>query len=142
MGCSGCTACCTMFPIEAIGKPVDTHCQYCDSGCTIYGHKPRTCSEYECAYLQATGVPETLRPDRCGVIFTKRTERIFSGVLVTGVAVTDAAKQQARDFLRQGYSVVLLSVRKPKPYVMLADGHDAEAVVREYEESLGGHVQH
>lgn len=142
MECGSCTACCTMFPIASIGKPANARCPHCDSGCLIYEDKPLTCTEYECAYLQVTGIPESLRPDRCGVIFTKRTDRIFSGVLVSGGTVTDEAKQQIQAFIRQGFSVILLSVKKPKPHVILASGHAADTIVKEYEESLGGNLQH
>ena len=138
-GCGDCTACCTLFPIEPIGKPMNTHCQYCESECSIYGNKPQMCTDFECAYLQADNVPEGLRPDKCGVIFTKKTDNMFSGTLIPEVGITDAAKGQIQSFNDQGYSVVLLSLKEKKPLLVLAAGHDAEVVMAEYKEAISGY---
>lgn len=141
MECAECTACCTLLPIAPIGKPVNTPCPHCDGGCSIYKTKPQTCNEFECAYIQAPSVPEALRPDICGIIFYKKTERIMVGAL-TGSEVTDTARRQVTDFNAQGYSVVLLSVARGKPHLMLSDGHGAEDVMSEYVGALRGNLQH
>lgn len=120
---------------------MDTHCQHCDSGCTIYYKKPEICTNFECSYLQAQNVPVELRPDNCGVIFAKTTDRVFSGTLVTGVATTDAAKGQIQAFLMQVYAVVLVSTEKDTPYVMAPKGENPRAMYREYEEAISGNVR-
>lgn len=142
MQCDGCTACCTLLPIEAINKPVNTPCQYCDAGCSIYPDRPQTCAEFECAYLQGRNVPLSLRPDNCGIIFIKRTDRIFSGVLMADRKPTEAARGQIDAFLKQGFSVVLSSLSEKKPLLMLADNHNSDDIMGEYKEALSGNVQH
>ena len=137
--CGDCRACCTLLPVDAIEKPVNTRCQHvCATGCSIYQTRPDTCAEFDCAYLQAENVPESLRPDKCGVIFIKRADRIFSGLLMPGVKTTDAAKAQVDSFLKQGYSVVLTSLEINQPLVKLAEGHDPKEIHNEYREALGG----
>lgn len=106
MECGECTACCTVLPIKAISKPINTTCPHCEGGCTIYDSKPQTCSEFECAYIQGANVPEGLRPDKCGVIFIKQDDKTFKGVLIPTMEVTDIAKSQMNDFMKQGFKVI------------------------------------
>jgi len=139
--CGDCTACCTLFPIAPIGKPVNTHCPHCDGGgCSIYDDKPQTCTDFICAYLQGKNLPKELRPDKCGVIFIKHTENIFSGALIHGAKITDIAKGQAMAFNKQGYSVIMLSVDEKHPYVMLADKHEIGSIMKEYKEAMSGNL--
>jgi Fe-S-cluster containining protein len=106
MECGNCTACCTVLPIKAINKPINTPCPNClRGGCSIYDNKPQTCTEFECAYLQAKNVPVSLRPDRCGVIFIKKTDSRFDGVLIKDRSITETAKAQIEAFKQQGYEV-------------------------------------
>lgn len=140
MNCDGCTACCILLPIDAISKPVNTDCQYCNNGCRIYESRPQTCADFECAYLQGRNLPRSLRPDECGIIFIKRTDRIFSGVLMADMQPTNAAKGQIDAFVKQGYSVILSSLSEKKPLIMLADGHDSNEVMDEYKEALSGNL--
>ena len=137
MRCAECNACCFLFPIPEINKPENKLCEhYCD-GCDIHDRKPKMCIDYNCAYLQYEDAPESLRPDQCGIVFTKKTDRIFSGILVPGVEVTDMAKGQINAFLDQGYSVVLLSTGR-KPHVIPEDGREPKAVYDEYAEAISG----
>lgn len=141
MRCGACKACCELFPIVEIGKPAGKLCpHYCD-GCSIHETKPKSCAEYDCAYLQSEDAPESLRPDRCGIVFTKKSDRIFSGILVPGVEVTDMAKRQINSFLDQGYSVVLLADGR-RPHVMAADNLDPKSVYAEYVGVLSDNSRH
>lgn len=130
-----------MFPIKEIAKPVNTHCPNCDKGCLIYDTKPQECTDFMCAYLQVD-THESLRPDKCGIIFVKKTDRIFTGSMVTGAKVTNDAKGQIQSFNDQGYSVVLLSMEEEKPFVKLAKGHEIEEIITEYKETISGDLQH
>lgn len=66
--CGECTECCTVFRIDEIKKPKHVKCEHCsDKGCGIHLSKPKTCSEYECAYTRSNWNLK-LRPDKCGVI--------------------------------------------------------------------------
>lgn len=140
MDCGACTACCTVLPIAVIGKPINTPCQYCDKGCSIYEGRPKTCAEFECAYYQGKELSEKLRPDNCGIIFFKRTDRIFTGAVVEGVKATAAAKHQIGAFNKQGFTVILLSEKEKTPLLCLAEGHEADDIMREYTETLDGYL--
>ena len=106
MECGDCKACCTALVIKVLNKPANTPCQnLCDKGCSIYDSKPQTCTEFECAYIQGTNIPESLRPDKCGVIFIKQDSKTFKSVLIPGMEVTDMAKAQMNDFMKQGFRV-------------------------------------
>lgn len=133
-------ACCTMLQIDAIDKPANVQCRHCDNGCAIHAMKPQTCADYECAYYQGKDVPLSLRPDNCGIIFTKKSDRIFSGVLVSGVPVADVAKAQIQAFNEQGYSVVLINAEKMSLKPMLSAGHDPQEIEQEFKEAIGGNV--
>lgn len=139
--CGECTACCTLFPIEPINKPINTACQYSTGkGCSIYNDKPQMCTDFICAYLQSDNTSKSIRPDKCGIIFIKKTDRIFSGALIQGAQVTDMAKKQIQAFNDQGYSVILLSVEEKKPYIKLANNHDAANIFNEYKEAISGNL--
>lgn len=142
MECKDCTACCTLLRIEALDKEEYTPCRYCAGGCTIYDTKPQTCTEFECAYLQAKNIPESLRPDRCGIVFIKRTDSIFSALILPDQEVTDMAKNQIQAFRNQGYSVVIISPENKVPHIALAEGHNSGAIYKEYVEFLSGNLQH
>jgi len=69
--CDGCRFCCWVYnitdiPDEAIGfefKSALKHCQHeCSKGCSLHGtiHKPSTCVEFKCPYLQDDDI---YRPD-------------------------------------------------------------------------------
>lgn len=77
-GCGECTACCTllavdMSPVSSIDKPERTKCTHvCKKGCSIYGHKPTSCSVFMCMWL-ATQIfddemPIAWRPDKVGCV--------------------------------------------------------------------------
>jgi hypothetical protein len=131
MECGDCTACCTLSAVSELNKKAGEHCVHCiNNGCAIYGKHPQVCKDFECAFLQG-GTNIELRPDKCGVMFFKKSDRIFCGMPVPGVAVTDLAKGQINSFLGQGYSVVLLKIGE-RPHIKLAEGHDENEVYEEY----------
>ena len=80
--CGSCTACCRVFSIaEMPEKKAGDWCQHCavGKGCKIYEKRPPTCVEFSCLWLlsQDRGprekLPESLRPDRCKVVFSPST---------------------------------------------------------------------
>jgi hypothetical protein len=110
-----------------------------DNGCKIYGKHPQVCKDFRCAFLQG-GTEIELRPDKCGVMFFKKSDQIFCGTLVPGVPVTDMAKRQIASFKEQGYSVVMLK-RGEKPHIELAEGHNDAEIYKEYVNTvINGHV--
>jgi len=129
--CGDCTVCCTLSVVKELNKKVGEACKLCISNsCSIYGNHPQVCKDYECAYLQAGGNIE-LRPDKCGVMFSKKSDRIFSAMLVPDVPITDLAMKQIVSFNKQGYSVVMLKLGEER-HIELAEGHDRETINKEY----------
>ncbi|MFN3650667.1 MAG: hypothetical protein ACK47B_13915 [Armatimonadota bacterium] len=55
----------------AFEKPHRTPCPHLVKiGCGIYPERPPVCRRFQCGWLQAPNLPEGLRPDRCGVLFS------------------------------------------------------------------------
>lgn len=138
--CGDCNGCCSLFPVEEINKPRNTLCQYWDNGCTIYDKRPQACRDYDCGYIQGKGISEKLRPDKCGIIFSKRSERIFTGSLIPLIDVTEEAKKQVYSFSKQGFSVILFSVDEPTIHIVLSEGHNEQSIKEEYTRLINGNV--
>lgn len=80
--CGDCRMCCKTpyIKTEFLGHPFEkaSHsvCSHCDSevGCSVNYAKPTACRSFRCLWLQSRDknwiMPDELRPDRCGVIFT------------------------------------------------------------------------
>jgi len=131
MTCGECTVCCTLSVVSELNKKVGEQCRYCiNNKCSIYGKHPQVCKDFECAYLQG-GTNIELRPDKCGIMFFKKSDRIFVGMLVPNVPVSNLAKGQIDSFKKQGYSVILLKLGE-KPYIELAEGHTRQDIYDEY----------
>ena len=123
MECGECTVCCTLSVVDELNKKAWERCFNCiGNGCSIYGKHPQVCKDFECAYLQGGNNIE-LRPDKCGVMFWKKSERIFCGAMMPGVPITDVVLKQIASFKNQGYSLVLLKIGE-KPYIELSEGHN------------------
>lgn len=138
--CGACTACCILLPVTEINKPRNVLCEHCEVGCSIYKDRPQSCVEFNCAYLQADNAPESLRPDKCGIMFIKKTDRVFTGYLVPNTKVTDVAKGQIDNFQKQGYSVLLFSDKEKVPLLKLGNKHKKDEIILEYNESLNGNI--
>lgn len=87
--CGDCRACCTALSVKEIEKPVNVPCaNLCKTGCGIYATRPKSCKDYQCAWLQ--GVGHVLdRPDKTGVIFDAPSDpgdRIYARELWEGAA--------------------------------------------------------
>ena len=124
MDCGECTLCCELFPVKWLSKPANEPCIHCDNGCAIHETKPKECSGFDCAFVQGVDVAVKFRPDNCGVIFERLTDKIFYGTVNHNKEISEDGKTQARGFVRQGFSVVLGSLRKKKPFFMINEKHD------------------
>lgn len=130
--CGECTVCCTLSVVKALNKKAWETCKHCISNsCSVYGEHPDECKEFDCAYLESGVENATLRPDNCNVMFVKKNDRIFTGMIVPGTSITDTAKKQIVSFNRQGYSVVLLA-KDESPILVAASGHNENEIREEY----------
>lgn len=131
MECGECTACCTLSVVSELNKKAGEHCTHCvNNGCEIHGKHPQVCKDFSCAYFQG-GSNVELRPDKCGIMFSKKSERIFCGTVVPDVPVSDLAKGQIVSFKEQGYSIILLKLGE-QPHIQVAEGHKKEEIFQEY----------
>lgn len=48
-------------------------------GCGIYPVRPPVCRRFQCAWLSAPNLPEAMRPDRCGVMFSTNDSPLKAG---------------------------------------------------------------
>lgn len=142
MSCGECTACCTLFPVKWLNKGINTPCIHCDKGCLIQDTKPDECRDFNCAYIQSGATNEKLRPDNCGIVFEKVSDRIFYGTVIPEAKITDYAKGQVNAFVKQGFSVVLASLNETSNKFFINIDHDEYEIRNEFAEILNGNLQH
>lgn len=80
--CGECRQCCITLYIEPgngwnrPAKHSHVACEHCDKevGCLVHYNRPPCCRRFRCLWLASQDknwrLPDDLRPDRCGVIFT------------------------------------------------------------------------
>ena len=82
--CGECFACCYVLAIQDIPvgkvKPAGQDCPHLaresEHPCSIYAERPRTCVDYQCAWVREAGFGDVEhRPDKIGVLFTPRDNK-------------------------------------------------------------------
>ena len=69
--CGSCTLCCRVLEIQALDKPAGLLCRHnTGSGCGIYPERPEACARWHCLWRRIDTLPDVLRPDRSGVMFS------------------------------------------------------------------------
>jgi len=137
--CGTCTACCKVMNFDAptLAKPAGVQCQHCTgTACGIYEDRPAPCRTFYCLWREVANMPDSLRPDRAGVIFTIEElptpanpfeKRFVIARAVNGIADFDspATRQALQVFVEQGDLPVWLSVNQERrlfhPYPALRD---------------------
>ena len=132
MECGECTLCCDLFPVKWLNKPANTKCVHCDLGCKIHDTKPAECTDFDCAYVQMENIPIDLRPDKCGIIFEKLDDKIFYGTVNHNAKISDFGKGQINAFLKQGYSVILASLKEKEPKFFINEEHNEKEIRNEF----------
>jgi len=109
MDCGTCTACCRDLELHEIPSKIGEPCSKCEEGvgCTIYETRPKECKEFLCVWAQMEKVGEDLRPDKCGVIFSRTSKDVMSGRVDQRRKMTQLAAKQIESFKKEGFSVVL-----------------------------------
>ncbi len=73
--CGQCTVCCRVLEIEALGKPAGVLCRHnTGNSCGIYEERPEACVQWHCLWRRISALPDALRPDRSGVVFSLERE--------------------------------------------------------------------
>ena len=86
--CGDCSACCITLGIDVpeLRKQPGVPCQHLvGGGCGIYQTRPTLCREYYCLWRLLVELPDMVRPDRCGVMFSLRTTPFQPGPFGTQV---------------------------------------------------------
>ena len=68
--CDGCELCCTSTAVPELHKPQGVTCKHCDKGCLIYESRPKSCRDFECAWL-AGDMPDWMKPDKVHFMIEK-----------------------------------------------------------------------
>lgn len=71
--CGDCVACCRILKIDTpeLQKPAGVLCPHSTGkGCGIYEHRPPQCRTWYCLWRRIDALPDEVRPDRCGVVFS------------------------------------------------------------------------
>jgi hypothetical protein len=69
--CGTCTACCTLFPIDApdLVKQAGVACHHLSGGgCGLHPNWPKVCGEFFCGWRRLPRLGDEWRPDRCGIV--------------------------------------------------------------------------
>ncbi len=128
--CDGCSACCHVQKIEAMGKPPFMDCHHqCEAGCDLHGtgSKPKECVHYRCAYSYGllTGGAE-MRPDVLGLVVDFRASIDRHGIEVPeagdmiavwevrpGVAVSERGLALLESLAELGHALILVPYGAP-----------------------------
>ncbi len=69
--CGPCTVCCRVLEIKALHKPAGILCRHnTGTACGIYPERPEACARWHCLWRKIGALPDELRPDRSGVVFS------------------------------------------------------------------------
>jgi hypothetical protein len=144
--CGECTACCKIPKIDAptLRKPAGVMCPNCTGqSCGIYETRPEPCRSFFCLWREVATMPDTLRPDRIGVMFSIESvdpplnpfdKRFVIGRAINGLAdfETPGARAALQVFTTEGDLPVWLSFQQERrllhPYPALRDAILSNAV--------------
>lgn len=79
--CEDCDACCRGVLTFDEGNIIVRDSKDCfklvNKKCSVYDTRPNTCKEFICSFLRDEGLPEWLRPNKCGFMLTETPETIL-----------------------------------------------------------------
>jgi hypothetical protein len=146
--CGTCTLCCLFPEIAEYNSPINEYCKNCvpNKGCLIYNNRPHECSSFSCLWQQQPQVPESLRPDKCGIMF----ELPYGCSTYIGYVVPEKPEAWKHNNVRlliskindAGDNVIIKHVDGNKSYV-LAEGktkEDANNDINNFLRSLMYHI--
>jgi hypothetical protein len=118
-------------------SPEGEYCKECEPevGCKIYTTIPEKCKSYKCAYNLMKNISTDFRPDKCGVVFEKATDKIFYGTLDTDFVMSDIIDYQIKSFLEKGFSVALRHIELEAPIIFNSEDTTSEKVWGELKEA-------
>lgn len=98
--CGTCTVCCRILEIQALDKPAGILCRHnTGTGCGIYPERPEACARWHCLWRRIDTLPDGLRPDRSGVMFSLES-RSPTADAPDATCIVGRAVHDVRDFDR------------------------------------------
>lgn len=132
--CGGCTACCVVYDVPPLQKPVHTPCRHLtERGCGIHWRRPLMCRAFSCLWLSGFG-REDERPDTSGYVLTSYSD-ISGNLGVLHIACTkgcELEEREARELLERFKEAYEL--KEASASVSYADGRSF--TVRSHNHSL------
>jgi hypothetical protein len=96
--CGTCVACCKILLVDEteFQKPANVLCPHnTGTGCGIHATRPDICRTWFCLWRRIAGLPDHLRPDRCGVVFSlhghEQPRNVFERIYIVAHAIEDSA---------------------------------------------------
>jgi hypothetical protein len=117
--------CCRVLEIEALDKPAGILCRHnTGSACGIYLTRPEACARWYCLWRKIGALPDELRPDRSGVVFSLENRPPVAGA-PDGVCVVGRAVDGKQAFDRwEAVEAFAMFVREGSlPVWKVADRH-------------------
>lgn len=135
MDCGTCTICCKLLNIEETDSKSNIYCKHCnvEVGCKIYNERPECCKIFECCWKQMNIVAEDLRPDNCGVLFEKWSDKVIVGS--TNDELSKLVLGQINYFNNEGISILMIDYSKKSRTFYLAPGHNKNFVREQINDS-------
>ncbi|ACB27963.1 hypothetical protein ABID82_006869 [Methylobacterium sp. PvP062] len=92
--------CCRVLAIPALDKPAGVVCRHnTGTGCEIYRERPEACARWYCLWRKIDALPDALRPDRSGVMFSLDI-RSPAADTADGACIVGRAREGMRAFDR------------------------------------------
>lgn len=123
--CGECMVCCKHLSISApnFHKPADVLCGNCiiNQGCQIYETRPNVCRTWHCLWRRIESMPDELRPDKSGAIFSLLINydqmELFENAYIVCMSLEDRSvfqrpqiAEQIEKFVVEGLLPVFLSI--------------------------------
>lgn len=115
--CGGCTLCCKVYNVVALGKAAGKWCSHCNPGrgCTIHDNLPTECAAFDCLWKTTPGLPMHWKPDQSKMVLTLHPQTNNIQVVVDPGLPSAWTRQPyhgqlrllARDNMAKGHLVVV-----------------------------------
>lgn len=122
--CGACTLCCLVPAVPELQKPTNTACEFCTTHCTIYKDRPRSCKDFDCAWLRGA-LDEDMRPDKSHIVIEILPDPSVVMCLVEPgyEHALDSLTSRLSEFTERGVTVVT-----NKRQVLLGQGAKADDI--------------
>lgn len=135
MECDGCTLCCELLDVPWMNSPAGHICKHCEvgKGCRIFSKAPSGCTEFRCAYNQMKKASLKLRPDKCGVVFFKVSNKLFIASIDPKLSkIPKIVIKQMETFKKDGFSTIMFNRMIKQPFIFNTEDRPKESVWFEY----------